>query len=224
MKPHIYISVPCGGNTIDLDVLHALQATETAIRDAGGLTTMALTPGNACLSITRNLIVDAFLKTSCTHILMVDSDVIIQPQWVLDLIRLDESIVGGFYIRKIPGVWSPTFHAFGGKIEAEKFKQLQQERRLMEVDGLATGFMLVKKDVFIEMKNCGRDQYAYRQPDGAAINLYNWFPTQLWANEPGLPDLATEDIGFCRAARQFGFKSQLATWMQAGHKGQWVYN
>jgi hypothetical protein len=48
----------------------------------------------------RNYLVDEFLRSDCTHLLFIDSDVHYNPQDVVAMMALDKDVIGGPYPKK----------------------------------------------------------------------------------------------------------------------------
>ena len=48
----------------------------------------------------RNYLVDEFLRSDCTHLLFIDSDIHYNPQDVIALMALDKDVIGGPYPKK----------------------------------------------------------------------------------------------------------------------------
>ena len=52
---------------------------------------------------TRNVLTAEFLKSDCTHLLFIDSDLIFSAQHIIDLLVANKPVVGGFYPKKQQG-------------------------------------------------------------------------------------------------------------------------
>ena len=48
----------------------------------------------------RNYLVDEFLRSDCSHLLFIDSDIHFNPQDVLALMAIDKDVIGGPYPKK----------------------------------------------------------------------------------------------------------------------------
>lgn len=114
----------------------------------------------------RNLLVDSFLQTDCTHLLFIDSDIEFRPKDVLELLSLcdEKDIVCGPYPKKnicwekVALAVEKGFHRhdpllldrFAGEYTFTPLKgspiHLDQPTEVLEC---GCGFMMIKRSVFI---------------------------------------------------------------------------
>jgi hypothetical protein len=111
----------------------------------------------------RNYLADEFLRSGCTHLLFLDSDIHFDPQDVLALIALDKDIIGAPYPKKSIN-WRNVAQAVikNPQIEPGELDNLTgdyvfnpvpgtQSFRVnepLEVLEIGTGYMMIKRDVF----------------------------------------------------------------------------
>jgi len=115
----------------------------------------------------RNYLVDEFLRSDCTHLLFIDSDIHYNPQDVIALMALDKDVIGGPYPKKSinwRNVWNAAKRAMDtnpvlnpGDLEGvvgdyvfnpvpgTKSFKVSEPLQVMEI---GTGFMMVKRHVF----------------------------------------------------------------------------
>jgi len=121
----------------------------------------------------RNYLVDEFLRSDCTHLLFLDSDIHYNPQDVVallaldkDVMALDKDVIGGPYPKKSIN-WNNIAHAARNHpdLEPRELETLVGEyvfnvvkgtsqfsvTEPLEVLEIGTGFMLVKREVFDKM-------------------------------------------------------------------------
>ncbi len=107
----------------------------------------------------RNYLVDEFLRSDCTHLLFLDSDIHYNPQDVVALLALDKDVIGGPYPKKSIN-WNNIAHAARNHpdLEPRELETLVGEyvfnvvkgtsqfsvTEPLEVLEIGTGFMLVK--------------------------------------------------------------------------------
>lgn len=161
----------------------------------------------------RSQVVDAFSKTGCDWLLMVDADMVWEEDALDRLLEVadpnETPIVGGL--------------CFGGRGGKQIFPTIY---KLVEIDGMpgtekvedyprdglvtcgATGaaFLLVHKRVFVEMKK------AFGKLPNGRENPYPWF---VEASNGGRP--FGEDIAFCMKAQALGFPVKVHTGVKIGH-------
>lgn len=190
----------------------------------------------------RNVLLHRALKDSAiTHILMVDADIGFDPQDVLRMLQLDVDFVCGAYSRKhiewervraavqasvgdIDEHASSTFvHGLDGLVDVNRMR----DERLVEIRRAGTGFMLLRRSVFIRLMNSGvlatyrnrqiilSDELAAR---GDRITAFFHCPL-----DPREDDLISEDYYFCDAWRSTGGKIYLAPWIRLSHVGTWNF-
>lgn len=111
----------------------------------------------------RNYLVDEFLRSDCTHLLFIDSDISFDPNDVIALLALDKDIIGAPYPKKAinwknigraivqnPAVNTAELdrlvgdYVFNPVPGTTKFNVHEP----LEVMEIGTGFMMVKREVF----------------------------------------------------------------------------
>lgn len=119
----------------------------------------------------RNYLVDEFIRSECTHLLFIDSDILFDPNDVFALLALDKDVIGGPYPKKSIN-WRNVFNASkrvitDTGIDESKFNPGELEGVTgdyvfnavpgttsfrvsdpLEVMEIGTGFMMVKRGVF----------------------------------------------------------------------------
>jgi hypothetical protein len=161
----------------------------------------------------RSQIVDAFAKTHCDWLLMVDADMVWQEDALDELLKVadvDESpIVGGLCFggragnRIFPTIY--TLIDEGGMIGTEMVEDYPEDS-LVTCSATGAAFLLVHKRVFVEMK-----QAFGKLPNGRE-NPYPWF---VEAANGGRP--FGEDIAFCMKAQALGIPVKVHTGVKIGH-------
>lgn len=142
----------------------------------------------------RNKIADA-CRTD--YLLFIDTDMAFPTSGLNRLMELDKDIVGGlYYSRKAPHM--P--HAY--KLEDGVYKSISEiPTEPFACDAVATGFMLIKKEVFDEFEK--------------AINEKRCrLPFDFESTETG--ELG-EDIAFCKRAKELGFEIWCDPTFPIGH-------
>lgn len=190
----------------------------------------------------RNYLADEFLRSECTHLMFLDSDIDFNPMDVIALLAIDKPIVGGPYPKKTIS-WENVYDAAALGIvprnEAHKLADFagdfvfnavpgQTEIALnkpAEVLEIGTGFMMVKREVFKAFSDKW-PEYWYT-PDHNRSNafdgsrkIYQYFQAEI---EPKQNRYLSEDYWFCQKAREAGQPVWLAPWMQIKHHGTYIY-
>jgi hypothetical protein len=142
--------------------------------------------------LARNTAVADFLQTDCTHLLFIDADIVFRKEQILRLLSHDVDIVGGLYPKKAQGKIKWVCNALPDRPPPE-------ENGLIKLKHIGTGFMLIRRRVFVEMIGHFGDEIAYLE-DEIDRELWNFFPM-------GIVDrrMLSEDWFFCNRARELGF-------------------
>jgi hypothetical protein len=167
--------------------------------------------GQSLISRARNLLTAVFLSTDCTHCLWLDCDIMFTPQDVVRLTSHDEAIVGGFYPLKNDG---ELFLAAGSPTD------LPDERGLLPVSYMGTGFLLVRRDVFQKMLDTYGDEISYSEADGRIHHDFWRVGVKRLGREQRY---LSEDMFFQQNARDLGFKVYGDTQVVLKHLGTIPY-
>ena len=125
----------------DASYTYSIQASREALHAAGIQTAYSLLQGNCHVDDARNRIVQEFLLSDCDDLIFLDADVSWRPA---DLVRLcghDVDLVGGVY----------PYRSQSARIDmpVRMFADIvtPDERGLVAVEGLPTGFMRIRRTV-----------------------------------------------------------------------------
>lgn len=176
----------------------------------------------------RDNLVSDFLLSDCTHLLFLDSDVIINPPDVIKMIQEDVDLIGGCYPAKIinwdwvanavkqgvPSEMLPfysTWYIFNAALHENP--QLDHEpNRLKEVVHAGTGYMLIKRNVFESLAPHTPTYYGnWNEYTGRTI--HSFFQTCIDVT------LLSEDYYFCNEWRKIGGKVYIAPYARSKHYG-----
>lgn len=163
-----------------------------------------------CIDISRDKAVNMALQLGARWLFFLDSDIIVPPGTVQQLIAHNKEIVGGLYVRR----HDPPFNEML-KLRPDGMPGLQpirdgeyQDGSLVECDAIATGCMLIRTDVFEKIPpwNMTIDGQPTRP---------QWFLWTEWRHPAG----ASEDFSFCVRARKAGIRIFCDTSIKARHAG-----
>ena len=195
----------------------------------------------------RNYLVDEFLRSDCTHMLFIDSDVHYNPQDVIALLALDKDVIGGPYPKKAIN-WNNVAHAARthpdmnphelenvvGDYVFNVVKGTQQfsVNEPLEVLEIGTGYMMIKRDVFKKMEEA-YPQLRYRPDHVGQANfdgsryIHAYFDTIIdtvdSATGGGSDRYLSEDYMFCQLWRKIGGTIFLCPWMRTQHIGTYPF-
>lgn len=195
----------------------------------------------------RNYLVDEFLRSECTHLLFIDSDIHYNPQDVIALLALDKDIIGGPYpkksinwgniaegARRHPNIDAKELENLAGEYVFNVVHGTQQfsVSDPLEVMEIGTGFMMIKREVFSKMENAypqlryKPDHVGQAHFDGSRY-IHAYFDTIIDTKDSatggGSDRYLSEDYMFCQLWRKTGGKVWLCPWMKTQHIGTYAF-
>lgn len=188
--------------------------------------------GDALIARSRSLLASKFMEDEALAdadvMVIVDDDILFEPEdfWkIVEGARDTRSIYGGMYVTR-----SKQAHLASrvlpnrGEIDIHR----TPERRPVEIQYLATGFMAIHRDVFRALL-CGEFEDAFgkhtipRCTQGADRPWWPFFLPFVKREDPTTVHPLSEDWAFCERARQLGFKVWADQSIILGHVGQAVF-
>ena len=195
----------------------------------------------------RNYLVDEFLRSDCTHMMFIDSDVHFNPQDVIALLALDKDVIGGPYpkksinwgniaeaARKHPELAAADLENLVGDyvfnvVAGTKQFSVTEPLKVMEI---GTGYMMIKREVFDKMKDA-YPQLRYKPDHVGQANfdgsryIHAYFDTIIdtvdSATGGGSDRYLSEDYMFCQLWRKIDGDIFLCPWMKTQHIGTYAF-
>jgi hypothetical protein len=194
----------------------------------------------------RNYCCDEFLRSDCTHMIFIDSDIGFNPHDVIALLVLaiqneKFDVIGGPYPKKCIS-WEKIKLAVDKGVADEDPKVLENyvgdyvfnpkngttEIKLnepCEVSEIGTGFMLFDKRILNRYKEAYPD-LSYK-PDhvrtaefDGSREIHAFFDTII---DPDTRRYLSEDYMFCYNVQKMGGTIWLCPWMQMAHVGSYIF-
>lgn len=195
----------------------------------------------------RNYVVDEFLRSDCTHLLFIDSDIGFQARDVLALLGIQTSepekynIVTGPYPKKTIA-WEKVSKAAEegfGKDDPFQLNQFTADYAFNPVKGqtnlklsepievaeAGTGFMLIPREILEKYKEA-YPELSYK-PDHVRTDNFDgsreitaFFDCVI---DPETKRYLSEDYFFCKQARAIGISVWMCPWMQLNHVGSYIF-
>jgi hypothetical protein len=237
-KKHIFVATPMyGGQCFGFFTQGCLQLQKLAMNSGLDLTFSFLF-NESLIQRGRNLLANAFLKSKCTHMLFIDSDIRFQPEQILPMLDADKDIICGIYPKKEIN-WQTVRKAMDAGVPDSELKNhtgnfvvnlVNYEETVtvpigepLEIWNGGTGFMLIKREVYEglvgKLPTYLNNVMDIQNPqNGEKINEF--FATCI-EEESGL--LLSEDYYFCKKARENGFKVWAAPWVDLAHVGTYAF-
>jgi len=187
----------------------------------------------------RNALTHGFLKSGCTHLMFIDSDIKFRPSDIMAMLESDEDIICGIYPKKEIN-WDSVKKAMDAGIPQDQLKSYtgsfvvnlvdyQGEVTVpvgkpVEIFNGGTGFMMIKKEVFEKLA----DKVPSYFNDVNDLNgqmtireeIKEYFATSI---EPETGRLLSEDYHFCYIWRKSNGKVHAAPWCQLAHIGTYAF-
>lgn len=198
-KKKVMLATPSYGPTAPSYTFSIARSRE-ALTNAGINSAYLLLQGMCHVDDARNAIVRHFLASDCTDLLFLDSDVDWEPEGIVHLARRELELVGGVYPYRRDG---------GDQMPARLMdRSMSAVDGLLEVDGLPTGFLKIKRSVFERMI-------------GTVPKYFDKLePTHLFFDRPAPGDDMTRwggDVDFCNRAKKLGFRIFADSEIRLGH-------
>jgi len=187
----------------------------------------------------RNYIAEGFLKSECTHLMFIDSDIHFNPFDVLAMLQLadptsDKDVVFGVYPKK-QIVWHNIKNAVDrGAADQNPLNLNEYAGSLIfsvvepgeynfgqpiEVAEAATGFMMIQKHVFERLIK-ENPQWLYYPDHKETKDFDGSRKIGAYFQDPIVDERhLSEDYFFCREARKIGMKLWACPWIKLGHIG-----
>jgi len=197
----------------------------------------------------RNYLVDEFLRSDCTHIMFIDSDIGFDPNYVLSMAAMmdpdDEKneydVLCGPYPKKTIA-WEKiakavdkgyaddnpaALDAFVGDFVFNPVPGTTEIKLNEPVEVLegGTGFMMIKRKVFERFDEKWPD-YSYK-PDHVRTKHFDGSREIMMYFQALIDDKTkrylSEDYMFCQYARESDSKVWYAPWMELKHVGMYIF-
>ena len=246
-KNKLFIATPMYGGMAHGLYIKACLDLQTTMNKYGIETKFSFLFNESLITRARNYLVDEFLRSDCTHLLFIDSDIHYQPQDVLALMALDKDVIGGPYPKKSIN-WGNVAAAARShpNIEPRELEQLVGEyvfnvvkgtkqftvTEPLEVMEIGTGFMMVKREVFDKMEKeypmirYKPDHVGQANFDGTRY-IHAFFDTVIDTKDSitggGSDRYLSEDYMFCQMWRKMGGQIYLCPWMKTQHIGTYAF-
>lgn len=183
----------------------------------------------------RNGLAHQFLTTDCTHLFFVDADIKFDANDAYHMIKADVPLICGIYPKKEIN-WSQVYSAVKDGKSADELTNYTGSFVVNLIGGAhsvtvaadkpaeimagGTGFMLIKREVFEDLKKV-TPQYTNDLPNlGMGTKIYDFFQT---SHCPESGRLLSEDYHFCAEYRKIGGKVYAAPWCKLGHWGSYLF-
>jgi precorrin-6B methylase 2 len=208
----LFIATPSGASRPCANYQVSIADTFKHLGQLGIEADYALHGGDCHVDDARNLLVRQFLMSGAPVMLFIDDDVGWSPEDVVKVMRAEGDIVAGAYPLK------QDIEDYPVKLLPVDAQQARSDG-LLEVAGIGTGFMAIKRHVLVALEEkkkwtrfYGRG-FSRDEPPLTVVFERTLVEGHRWSG----------DLNFCREARAMGFKVFVAPEMHMTHEGHWQW-
>jgi hypothetical protein len=213
-EQRIHICMPCYGGMLTESCFMSYIKFSNTCRQLGIEWTVETMTNESLISRARNTLVAKFLSNpESTHLVFIDADIGWEPWHLLLLLNHNVDVIGGLYpMKTMPVKW-----VVNGVNGAES----QADGNMIEVSKTGTGFMVVKRAVFEQLKEHPA-VVPFNNDIGLDASLdehmYTFYDTDVRENR-----YYSEDWTFCENWRDLGGKIWVDKRVLLKHTGTYVF-
>lgn len=206
----LFIATPAFDGKVNVQYAISLAETQLLLAQNNIEVQININSSGSLLVAERNRLNKAFLKSDCTHMLCIDSDLGWPAQAVLGMLNHDVDFVAGSY----PARGEDIF-LFRPCLNEDKSLQKHFDKDIFKMLYIPSGFMLIKRHVIERMISHFPELYFEpKNKDLKHENGYCLFNTEVIDGE-----FWGEDYVFCRRAREAGFDIWVDPLIEFDHAG-----
>ena len=197
----VLIGTPSYDGRIDVWFANSLVQTVKMAEKKGIFVHAIYTSYDSLVQRARNSLIKLAIDGGYDDLFFIDSDTEWEPEWFFNILNRPEPIVGGALIKKTDK------EGYTVKLVDKKLKY-SEDKKILEVDGVGTGFMKVSKFAFDKLWEAS-DEYT---SEGEKHRMV--FDIKV---ENG--DLISEDYVLCNKWKALGYKVWLDPTITCNHIG-----
>ena len=239
MNKKIFVATPMYGGQCAGYYTQSIMELNMLLQKSGVEAQYSFMFNESLITRARNALTNGFLKSGCTHLLFIDSDIKFRATDIMAMLEVDKDIICGIYPKKEIN-WDSVKKAMDAGVPQNQLKSYtgsfvvnlvdyQGEVTVpigqpVEIFNGGTGFMMIKKEVFEQLAdkvpsyfndvNDLNGQMSMRE------EIKEYFATSI---EPETGRLLSEDYHFCYIWRKSGGKVYAAPWCQLSHIGTYAF-
>lgn len=183
---------------------YSIARSREALTQAGVNSAYLLLVGHCHVDDARNAVVRNFLESDCTELLFLDADVSWEPEGIVQICQRDLDLVGGVY----------PYRRESDNMPVRILNTcLPDESGLLEVEGLPTGFMKIKRHVLEKVATQSKVYLDKEDDTPQVFERITGDDKTRWGG----------DISFCNKWRALGGKLYADTEIRLGHSATVIY-
>lgn len=213
-----FIGIVSYTGTIWLPTHHAILQDAYDLKDKGFNVQTAGLIGCTYIHSARGQMVSFFLQSEATDLIFIDWDMVWEPGSLARLMSHDVDVVAGDYPGKKDRIaYHARFLEKPGDPGAGRWNDEIRPDGLLEVRGVATGFMRIRRNVLERMVEAYPD-LTFVDNDQAIKQCYMFFGHLKDGRH-----LYSDDYSFCELWREIGGRIYVDTEIKLGHIGFKTY-
>lgn len=234
-KRTLYIATPAYGGQMNMGYVQSILGLQKKLTEFGIPYIFQFMGNESLISRARNKMAHLFMQSNATDLLFIDSDIEFDPNDALALMWFDKPVIGAAYPLKqinwtaaakavekgAPPDMLPAAASFWSTNLLEQGETVIEWFHPVPVQDLATGFMLIKRDVLKSLSD-KRPSYQERvfTSEGAQYGdrIVDYFPVGIHND-----NYESEDYAFCRLWREQGGQIYLCPWIKLTHHGSFGF-
>jgi choline kinase len=197
----VLIGTPSYDGRIDVWFANSLVQTVKMAEKKGIFVHAIYTSYDSLVQRARNSLIKLAIDGKYDDLFFIDSDTEWEPDWFFNILSRPEPIVGGALIKKTDK------EGYTVKLLDKKLKY-SEDKKLLEVDGVGTGFMKVSKFAFDKLWEISEEYTSEGEKHRMVFDI---------KVENG--DLISEDYVLCNKWKSLGYKVWLNPTITCNHIG-----
>lgn len=204
----VFVAIPTYDGRLNIKTAYNLAQLMPRAFQHGVSFHLSHMSGCSLITMARNSLVNEFLKTDCTELLFIDSDVVADGDDILRLVAqaTNKDIAAGLYPRRA------TDKFFFLDIPRTEEGDMIFDGSMLKVNRVGTGFMLIKRYVFEKLRD-EHPEWEYQAKENE--NIYAFFDLAVMEGR-----YVGEDYLFCDRAKKAGFECWVDVEISLPHVGQ----
>ena len=232
-RPSMMVATPMYGGMCTGNYVAGLLGTINKMKSVGVPVYWAQITNESLITRARNELARLFLEKGMDYLMFIDADISFDGTAVAQLMAADRDITCGIYpkkevdwkqISKAAKLGKENLQDYGGAFVFNMTGQVQESDTdgVIEVRHGGTGFMLIKRQVFLDlMPHVPTYRVSTHKENGEYIKplTHEFFATSI--DDTGA--LLSEDYHFCDLWRKHGGKIYANPFIKLEHVGTYVY-
>lgn len=231
----LMIALPAYGGNIAVKTSNSLlDMLDKLIYQANLSVRLEFLENESLITRGRNRLTARFLKSDCTYLMFIDSDIEYEGFDIVKLLLADKDIIGGLYpvkeinwptvklaLIKNPQATPQELELAAGRFAANFHSSTMATGVPLDkpcrMENIATGFMLIKREVFTRLAASGNVETRYSGYE--QCDYHAFFDEGVDANNFEL----SEDYNFCKLAADIGIETYAMLDIVLNHVGSYTF-